>query len=334
MVRISFEEMLTILEKLFLEYRFPGARARLCAERITENSFDGIISHGVFMVPWLIEQVANGSIDPFVEPKRIGSVGVIEQWDGGGGLGIYNAVRATDRALEIAAEFGMGCLALKNTNHWFRAGSYGWQATRNGAGLIAWTNTVSNMPAWGAAAKSVGNNPLVVAVPHPDTPIVLDISMSQFALGKLKLHAQRNAGLSVPGGYTADGKLSSNPKEILESGRILPIGFWKGSGLALVLDAMAALLSGGLATAQLDAQGEEHNVSQVFIAFRITEFDQPTAGRRVEEILQHLHAARPVDPQEGIRHPGQRVLELREKNRREGLLLDEEIWEKVLRLQP
>jgi len=332
MVRIEFEEMLTILENLFLEHRLPGARARLCAERITENSFDGIISHGVFMVPWLIEQVSQGSIDPFVEPKPVASLGVIEQWDGGGGLGIYNAVRATDRVLEIAAESGMGCLALKNTNHWFRAGSYGWQAARDGAGLIAWTNTVSNMPAWGAASKSVGNNPLVVAIPHPETPIVLDISMSQFALGKLKLHAQRNVGLPVPGGYGADGELSSDPKEILESGRILPIGFWKGSGLALALDALAALLSGGLATAQLDSQVEERNVSQVFIAFRFPKLDQSAAGQRVDEILEHLHAAAPLDRQEGIRHPGQRILELREKNRREGLLLDEYIWNQVLRL--
>jgi 3-dehydro-L-gulonate 2-dehydrogenase len=332
MVRIGFEEMRATLENLFLKYRFPQARARLCAERITENSFDGIISHGVFMVPWLIERVSRGSIDPFVEPRKVGSLGVIEQWDGGGGLGIYNAVRATDRALEIASQSGMGCVALKNTNHWFRAGSYGWQATRSGAGLIAWTNTVSNMPAWGAANKSVGNNPLVVAVPHPHTPIVLDISMSQFALGKLKLYAQRNADLPVPGGYTTGGELSSDPGQILESGRILPIGYWKGSGLALVLDAMAAVLSGGLATAELDRQEEERNVSQVFIAFRFPESGQSDAEQRVEQILKHLHAARPLDPEQGVRYPGQKILERRERNRREGLQLDQEIWENVVRL--
>ena len=332
MVRVGFEEMLKTLENLFLKHRFPCERARLCAERITENSFDGIISHGVFMVPWLIERVSRGSIDPFVEPRRVGSLGVIEQWDGGGGLGIYNAVRATERALEIAAEFGMGCLALKNTNHWFRAGSYGWQAVGREAALIAWTNTVSNMPAWGAADKSVGNNPLVVAVPHPRTPIVLDISMSQFALGKLRLYAQRSAGLPVPGGYGVDGELSSDPKEILESGRILPIGHWKGSGLAIVLDALAAVLSGGLSTAQLDRQEEERNVSQVFIAVSMSGFDRSVAERQVDEILEHLHGARPLDPEQGVRHPGQRVLELRETNRREGLLLEEEIWDGVLRL--
>jgi 3-dehydro-L-gulonate 2-dehydrogenase len=332
MVRVGFEEMLKTFEDLFLKHRFPDDRARLCAERITENSFDGIISHGVFMVPWLIERVARGSIDPSVEPRPVGSLGVIEQWDGGGGLGIYNAVRATERALEIAAESGIGCLALKNTNHWFRAGSYGWQAARSGAGLIAWTNTVSNMPVWGARERSVGNNPLVVAVPHSRTPIVLDISMSQFALGKLRLYSRSGSPLPVPGGYSDDGELSTDPGEILESGRLLPIGFWKGSGLAIVLDALAALLSGGLSTARLDQQEEERNVSQVFIAFNMAGFDSSSAERQVEEILEHLHGAPPLAPGLCIRHPGQRVLELRESNRRDGLLLDKEIWDSILRL--
>jgi 3-dehydro-L-gulonate 2-dehydrogenase len=332
MIRVGFEEMLELLNNLFRKYDFPASRARLCAERITENSFDGIISHGVFMVPWLIERVGRGSIDTSVDPRPVGSLGVIEQWDGRGGLGIYNAVRATERALEIAGEFGIGCLALKNTNHWFRAGSYGWQAVRSGAGLIAWTNTKSNMPVWGAVEKSVGNNPLVVAVPHPSTPIVLDISMSQFALGKLRLHARSNSELPVPGGYNDKQELISDPGEILESGRLLPIGFWKGSGLAIVLDALAAVLSGGLSTAVLDGQEEERNVSQVFIAFNLAGFDPPSVHGQVERILGHLHSARPVNPSQGIRHPGQRVLELRERNRRDGLSLDDEIWEAVLRL--
>jgi 3-dehydro-L-gulonate 2-dehydrogenase len=234
--------------------------------------------------------------------------------------------------LEIAGESGIGCLALKNTNHWFRAGSYGWQAARSGAGLIAWTNTVSNMPVWGARDKSVGNNPLVVAVPHSRTPIVLDISMSQFALGKLRLYARGGSPLPVPGGYNRDGRLSTDAEEILESGRLLPIGFWKGSGLALVLDALAALLSGGLSTARLDRQEQERNVSQVFIAFNLAGLDSSAVEGGVEEILEHLHGARPLAAGDGIRHPGQRVLELRERNRRDGLLLDGEIWEDVLRL--
>ena len=223
MIRVGFEEMLETLEQLFLKHRFPADRARLCAERITENSFDGIISHGVFMVPWLIERVVRGLTDPSAETRQVGTLGVLEQWDGGGGLGIYNAVRATERALEIAAKFGLGCVALRNTNHWFRAGSYGWQAARSGAGLIAWTNTESNMPVWGAREKSVGNNPMVVAVPHPHTPIVLDISMSQFALGKLRLYARRDDELPVHGGYDQEGELSTDPGKILESGRLLPI---------------------------------------------------------------------------------------------------------------
>ena len=83
--------------------------------------------------------------------------------------------------MEIASVQGMGCVAIANTNHWMRGGSYGWQAADAGVIGICWTNTLANLPPWGAAEPRVGNNPLVVAVPRADGPVVLDMAMSQFS---------------------------------------------------------------------------------------------------------------------------------------------------------
>src|SRR5690606_17215513 len=151
-----------------------------------------------------------------------------------------------------------------NTNHWMRGGAFGWAAAEAGFGLLAWTNTKPNMPAYGATDQHLGNNPLVLAVPRPDGHVVLDMAMTQFSLGRIGMDARR--GEPVPGGYDSQGRLTQDAAAIEASGRALPVGHWKGAGLALLLDLMAALVSGGQTTVQIGQQETEYSVAQVFIA--------------------------------------------------------------------
>ena len=161
-----------------------------------------------------------------------------------------------DRTIALAREHGMGCVALANTNHWMRGGSYGWQAADAGMIAMCWTNTLPNLPPWGAADPRVGNNPLVIAVPRADGHVVLDMAMSQFSYGTLASYRMRGELLPMDGGFDASGRLTRVPGDIEASNRPLPIGFWKGSGLALMLDLVAAMLSGGKATHQIGAEPE------------------------------------------------------------------------------
>ena len=129
MQNITYAQMRETLQRLFLKYGLPRDRTEICSEIITESTFDGIFSHGINMVPGFMDRIQRGLIAVEAEPNRTARSGVIEQWDGKCGIGIYNARAATLRAMEIAENQGIGCVALRNTNHWFRAGSYGWQAT-------------------------------------------------------------------------------------------------------------------------------------------------------------------------------------------------------------
>jgi 3-dehydro-L-gulonate 2-dehydrogenase len=191
------------------------------------------------------------------------------------------------------------------------------------------------MPAWGARTKSVGNNPLVLAVPHPETPVVLDIAMSQFALGALGLYSESGRPLPVPGGYDARGELSTEAAAIRETGRVLPMGYWKGSGLALALDALATALTAGNSTADYARMGEERGVSQVFIAFDV----QRSAGselldRAVREIQDLVHHADPVEPGGRPYAPGEGALRRRRDALTRGLDIDDALWEQILALRP
>jgi len=189
---------------------------------------------------------------------------------------------------------------------------------------LRWTNTLPNLPPWGATVPRVGNNPLVIAIPRPGRDgahVVLDMAMSQFSYGALASYRRRGEPLPVPGGYDAAGELTTDPAAIEASHRPLPIGFWKGSGLALLLDMMAALLSGGRATHEIPAHPEqETGLSQVFIAADVSRLDAPaTTPGTVDAILEDLQT----------RYPGERTLETRRQNLEQGIPVEPSIFELV-----
>ena len=107
-------------------------------------------SHGYQRFPRVMDYIQKGYIDVNAVPEKITGFGAVERWDGHLGMGNLNAKMAMQRAVELAAQLGIGMVAMSNTNHWMRGGAYGWQAAEAGCIGICWTNTCPNMPAWGA----------------------------------------------------------------------------------------------------------------------------------------------------------------------------------------
>ena len=330
-ISISAAEMkLHFIEKLSA-FDFSGEDAEKCADIFTQNSLDGVYSHGVNRFPRFIDFLKKGYILPKNKPTLKNRLGVIEQWDGASGPGPLNAFFATDRALELAKEFGIGCVALSNTNHWMRGGYYGWQAAKKEHIFIGWTNTTAIMPAWGAKNSKLGNNPLVVGIPYRDEAIVLDMSMSQFSYGAMELTELKNEKLPVTGGYDNDGNLTNDPSLILKSLRTLPVGFWKGSGLSFVLDVMAAILSDGLAVHQVAQKEDEISCSQVFITIdpkKLVGYNDK--DNVIDEIVKDLKSSTPIDKQSQIRYPGERAVHNRKENTEKGIPVLESVWNEIL----
>jgi 3-dehydro-L-gulonate 2-dehydrogenase len=196
---------------------------------------------------------------------------------------------------------------------------------------ICWTNTLANMPPWGASEPRVGNNPLVIAVPRREGAVVLDMAMSQFSFGALESYRRRNELLPVVGGYTVAGELTRDAAAIEASRRPLPIGFWKGSGLALMLDIVATVLADGRATHQISRDPlHETDLSQVFIAITPNALGGGDSVATVERIVDELRA--PSKDGTTARYPGERTLETRARNLTEGIPVDPEIWTAVTRM--
>ena len=157
-------------------------RAAFC-----ETTRDGVYTHGINRFPRFVETIRNGSVDVKAEAEARG--GHSARWSAGmgsSGAGQSECAGAPWSAPStLGREHGVGCVALGNTNHWMRAGTYGWQAAEAGVIGICWTNTMPNLPPWGGVEPVIGNNPLVIAVPRAGGPVVLDMAMSQFSYGTL-----------------------------------------------------------------------------------------------------------------------------------------------------
>ena len=331
MPNISFENLKAEFKRVLIKKGCDDATADLSAQLMTETSCDGVYSHGVNRFARVVEYIDKGYIDLQAKPTKVEGMGAFERWNGNLGLGNVNAKLAMDRAIELARENGIGCVALANTNHWLRGGSYGWQAADAGCVGICWTNTQPNMPAWGARDRRIGNNPFIMAVPRQGGHVVVDIAMAQFSYGQMDNKALRGDMLPVPGGYDDQGQLSCDPKEIAKTWRVLPIGYWKGSALSIVLDLVATVLSGGRSVSNIGKlSSDEYSLSQMFIALdstRIAGQDYLTAA--VNEVLDNLHESTRVDAEKPVLYPGENSLAIRNTNLANGIPVDDGVWAKI-----
>jgi 3-dehydro-L-gulonate 2-dehydrogenase len=138
MKRIDFDELRTRVERVLLVLGLTPERAALSARLTVETDRDGVRTHGVARLPRFARWVRDGRIDPMAMPERVAEFGAIERWTGHRGPGNLAAHAAMQRAMEIAATHGLGCVALADTSHWMRAGTFGWQAAEAGFAAMCW----------------------------------------------------------------------------------------------------------------------------------------------------------------------------------------------------
>lgn len=330
-VLISFDELVSRLKQILLKFGFEENRANRCATLFAKADLDGVRSHGVNRFPLFLEFIEKGYVKPSHSPTLLSKTGMFERWDGNLGPGNLNSHFAMDRAISLSNEFGVGCVTLAQTNHWMRGGNFGWQAVDAGCIGICFTNTKPNMPSWGGSEPVLGNNPLVIGIPRKISPVVLDMAMSQFAYGKMSLFAKKDQDLPYDGGFDQAGNLTKDPKVILENHLALPMGLWKGAGLSLMLDLLVSILSGGNSTHEVDHNGDEYGLSQVFLCFDPVKLDlMDWMEQKTDSILDNLKNSAVFEDQ-AIRFPGEKVVETRAKNLKNGIPVAESTLSKILK---
>ena len=153
MLRVSQAKMQSVMEQILLQKGMAAERAALCAQLFTQASLDGVYSHGLNRFPRFVDFIDKGYVDIHAQPSCSLSLGALERWEGNGGPGNLNAHFCTQRAIALARQHTIGCVALAHTNHWMRPGTYGLMMAQADCIGILWTNTSPNMPPWGGAPK-------------------------------------------------------------------------------------------------------------------------------------------------------------------------------------
>ena len=331
-MRISYKELTETFEKILRSRDVAPEIAAAAAENFAQNSLDGVYSHGVNRFPRVISYLDKKAIDGKATPACLSRFGGFERWDGHMGLGNANAKLAMDRACTLSHDCGIGMVAIGNTNHWMRGGAFGWQAADQGCISICWTNTMPNTPVWGGIEPKIGNNPFIIGIPQSEGKhIVIDCAMSQFAYGKIEMARMKGEQLPVPGGFDTNGNPTTDPAEIEKTGRVLTIGYWKGSGLSIALDLVAAVLSGGNTVTDIGRKyTEEIGLSQVMIA--IDPKAMQTAALTDEiiaRVVDDIKAATPTSPGGKIYYPGELEWITRKENLEKGIPVLDEVWQQI-----
>ena len=334
-MRVAFEEARKVLAEKLEKHGVPAWQAEKVGYEMARNSLEGIYTHGLNRFERLVRNIDEGIVIPGTEPELIHSFGAMENYDGRLGLGITNALFSMSRAMELATEHGVGIVALRNTNHWLRAATYGYQAVEGGFAAMCFTNTIPNMPTWGAIDSRIGNNPFMMAFPRRNgSPIIVDSAMSQFSYGALELARLEHRTMPVDAGFDENGRLTKDPDAVIRTKRIIPTGYWKGAAMSFALDIFASALSMGASVAAVGRlDGDEHGVSQFFMAIDYRKIsDEDAVDDIVDGAIADLKSSIPSDPARPIIYTGEMTGRIREENLKEGIPADEGVWQRILSL--
>lgn len=300
----------------------PRGDAGIVAEHLVEAELRGLDSHGVSRLPVYVQRLRQGLVAATARPAVVRDAPVAALIDGRNGLGIVVADYAMKTAVSKATAHGIGCAGVRNSNHCGYLGYYTKRAAAAGLIGFAFTNAPPAQAPWGGRVPYFGTNPLSVAVPRrKEPPIVVDMATTVAARGKIRLAAQK--GLRIPEGWAIDreGSPTTDPNAALD-GLILPVGGAKGYGLAMLVDILSGVLTGGLfgpAIGYLTDQRPQ-GVGHFFLAIRTDLFipvEQFLQG--VEEMAQQVKACPPMVGFESVLLPGEPEELRAERNQREGI---------------
>lgn len=309
--------------------------AQTVANMLLDAELSGVSTHGVSRMAIYMERMNKGLV------SRNNNIKILKEGpsslviDAGNTLGAPSAQFAMESCIRKAAETGCCFATVKNSNHFGTAAFYTKMAAEQGMIGFACTNLTGKIAPYGAAEPFMGTNPISVAAPSNGLPVVLDMTPSVVALGKLIL-AQK-LGKDIPLGWALDedGNPTTDPAKG-RKGSLIPIGGPKGSGMAIVVDILSGILSGAGYGPHLhdlyefDApQGVGHFIGAIDIAhFIALDVFKNTLSVMADEI-KGLRTASGFDE---IRTPGECSLKLMEKNLREGIELPDLVYQELLEL--
>jgi LDH2 family malate/lactate/ureidoglycolate dehydrogenase len=304
------------------------------AGSLVDADMRGVSSHGVMLVPMYVERLRAGSVSPRTEAKLVADSGSLALLDGGNMLGQLSGDQAMSLAIEKAGRHGVGAVLVRHAFHFGGAFRYVTQAADAGCIGIAAANTRPLMPAPGGAAAVVGNNPIAFGIPFAGgNPLVLDMALSEVSLGKIRLAAQEGREIPATWATDADGVPTTDAEAAID-GMLLPAGGHKGYGLALVVDILTGVLSGGGYGSHVKGLYADtavpNDCSHAFLAVDVAALGDTAAfAGRLADLVGQVSGSPRAPGVERVLMPGQIEAERLATARAAGVLVDPSVLDRL-----
>jgi LDH2 family malate/lactate/ureidoglycolate dehydrogenase len=243
-MRVAADHLVAVSVALLTGMGIEPGEAKTVAANLVMAEKRGVSTHGVNFLPLLADRIQRGQVIVPTNVTVISDADAVTHLDGGNGLGQTAAARGMRSSIDKARRFGIGLSSIRNTNHIGLLAYYTLMAADEGLVGYCMCNSAASMAPWGGAEPFFGTNPFSVACPGGDgTPVVLDMSTSIVARGKIRRALRLKE--RIPPGWALDagGNPTEDPQEAM-GGTLLPVGGPKGYGMALFIDLISGLLSG------------------------------------------------------------------------------------------
>ncbi len=325
LICISSRATRSLIADAFVAAGLPQADAGACADLMTEADLTGADGHGIFRLPQYVRRLKAGGFNarPHITVTKTAPATAVV--DGDNGMGHLVMSRAANEAIAMAREAGVSWVGVRRSNHAGPAGLYAEMPAAQGMlGFYAAVANANHMATWGGADLLLGTNPLAIGVPTGGKPLVFDMATSIVAYGTVKKYALR--GLTMPEGWFVKpqtGEAITDPGKSGE-GILLPMGEYKGSGLALMIGLLAGVLNGanfGRDVVDFNADDtSETNTGHFIIVADVARFvPLQIFTAEVDRHVRDLRASARLPGVDEIRLPGDRRAQCRDERLRDGV---------------
>ena len=326
-IKVTFEQLRQFITASMIELGLPPADAAVVGRLMAEADLQGSDGHGVIRLPQYARRIRAGGINVKPTIKVVQERPGMALLDGDNGMGHLVMQRAAEMAIEKARVCGVAWVGTQFSNHAGPASLYArMPMAQNMIGLYFAVGNANHLPPWGGLDMLLSTNPIAVALPGgEEPPVVLDMATTVAAYGKVKAKAQR--GETMPLGWMIDrlGQPLTDPKRA-DEGFLLPIGGYKGYGLALIVGLLAGTLNGAaMGSEVIDFNHDDHSVTntgQSILAIDLSAFGDVDAFKaRVDRLVRELRDSERMPGVERIWLPGEQSHERRAQYEREGIPL-------------
>jgi LDH2 family malate/lactate/ureidoglycolate dehydrogenase len=334
-VAILPEPLREFAERILTGAGLEPETAAVTADCLVFANLRGVDSHGVQLLTFYLDHFLGGNIDIRGRGRVISESGGCLLYDGENCVGQAVSAACVDHAVRLAGEHGVGVVSARRSNH-FGAAAY-WSLRMSARGMIgiAMSNASPSVAPWQGREKRVGTNPISVSVPgEGGHPWLLDMATTTVAMGKI-VKAKLEGKSEIPAGWAMDsaGEPTTDVGTAL-AGLLMPLGGYKGSGLAMMVEILCGVLSGGAMSTEIGGVyilSRPMATSHFFLAIdvaRLMPVDE--FRRRIETLVAGVKSSQPAAGYDEVLVAGDPEWRLEEERRRTGISLDAAVWDKLI----